>query len=50
LPRAVIASELGMSEGSTKAAIGVLLAKTGFDSLLKLAVFAAARGYIVPEG
>ena len=44
-----IARELAMSEGSVKAAITDILNKTGYDSIMKFAVFAVARGYINPN-
>lgn len=47
--RKEIARELAMSEGSVKASITSILNKTGYDSIMKLAVFAVARGYIVPR-
>jgi DNA-binding NarL/FixJ family response regulator len=48
--RKEIARELTMSEGSLKAIITDILNKTGFDSILKLAVFAVSNGYILPDG
>ncbi len=47
--RKEIARELAMSEGSVKAAITEILNKTGYDSILKFAVFAVSKGYIVPR-
>lgn len=46
--RAEIAQTLFVSEGTVKRRISDLLAKTGCDSLLKLAVQAVSSGYIVP--
>jgi DNA-binding NarL/FixJ family response regulator len=44
------ARELHISEASIKAVITALLNKTGFDSIMRLAVFAVANGYIAPNG
>ncbi len=46
--RQEIAAELHLSEGTVKRRISDLLAKTGYDSILKLAVEAVSNGYIVP--
>ncbi|MDL2220813.1 response regulator transcription factor [Eubacteriales bacterium OttesenSCG-928-N14] len=46
--RKQIAKELAMSEGSIKAIITGILNKTGYDSIMKFAVFAVANGYILP--
>lgn len=46
--RKEIAAVLSMSEGSVKAAITRILDKTGFDSIMKFAVYAVANGFIVP--
>lgn len=47
--RKEIAAELYMSEGTVKRRISDILDKTGFDSILKLAVYAVSGGYIVPK-
>ena len=47
--RKEIARELLVSEGTLKRRISELLLKTGFDSLLKLAVYMVSNGYIVPN-
>lgn len=47
--RKQIASELYMSEGSVKRHISEMLAKTGYDSILKLAVRATSCGAITPN-
>jgi DNA-binding NarL/FixJ family response regulator len=47
--RKEIAGELAMSEGSVKAVISGILDKTGYDSILKFAVYAVSKGYIVPN-
>lgn len=47
--RSEIAKELAMSEGSLKTAISAILDKTGYDSIMKFAVFAAINGYIIPK-
>ena len=46
--RKEIAAELYMSEGTVKRRIGEILAKTGYDNILRLAVHAVAEGNIVP--
>lgn len=46
--RKEIAAELYLSEGTVKRRIGEILAKTGYDSILRLAVHAVAQGAIVP--
>lgn len=47
--RREIADELYLSEGTVKRRITNILAKTGYDSILKLAVHAVSSGYIVPN-
>lgn len=47
--RKEIARELAMSEGSVKAVITDILNKTGYDSIMKFAVFAVSKGYINPN-
>lgn len=47
--RKEIAAELYMSEGTVKRRIGEILAKTGYDNILRLAVHAVAEGSIVPR-
>lgn len=44
-----IASEMFLSEGTVKRRISAILAKTGYDSIMKLAVHAVSDGYIVPK-
>jgi DNA-binding NarL/FixJ family response regulator len=46
--RKEIAAELFMSESSVKACITDILNNTGYDSILKFAVFAISNGYINP--
>jgi DNA-binding NarL/FixJ family response regulator len=43
-----IAEALVMSDGAVKAAVTGILDKTGFDSIMKFAVWAVAQGLIVP--
>ncbi|HAM15721.1 MAG TPA: DNA-binding response regulator [Eggerthellaceae bacterium] len=47
--RREIADELYMSEGTVKRRISTILSKTGYDSIMKLAVHAVSDGYIVPN-
>ena len=47
--RREIADELYLSEGTVKRRISTILAKTGYDSIMKLAVHAVSDGYIVPN-
>lgn len=47
--RKTIAKELAMSEGSVKATITNILNKTGYDSIMKFAIFAVSKGYINPN-
>jgi len=47
--RKEIAEELYLSEGTVKRRISEILAKTGYDSIMKLAVHAVSKGYIVPQ-
>lgn len=47
--RGEIAGDLGVSEALVKAIITGLLNKTGFDSIMRLAVFLTANGYILPQ-
>jgi len=47
--RCEIAKELAMSEGSVKGAITRILNKTGYDSIMKFAVYAVSKGYINPH-
>ena len=47
--RPEIAAELDMSEALVKAVVTSLLNKTGFDSILRLAVYLTSNGYIVPN-
>ena len=47
--RREIAQELCLSEGTVKRRISEILAKTGYDSILHLAVDAISKGYIVPR-
>ena len=46
--RKEIAQELYLSEGTVKRHISEILAKTGYDNILRLAVHAVASGLIVP--
>ncbi len=46
--RKEIAAELYLSEGTVKRHISEILAKTGYDSILRLAVHAVSQGLIVP--
>ena len=47
--RKEIAAELLLSVGTVKRRISEILAKTGYDSILKLAVHVVSNGYIVPR-
>ena len=47
--RKEVAAELYMSESSVKRYISEILAKTGYDSILRLAVHAVSQGLIVPR-
>lgn len=47
--RKEIAGELYLSEGTVKRHISNILAKTGYDSILRLAVHAVASGCIIPR-
>lgn len=47
--RSDIAAELGVSEALVKAIVTSLLNKTGFDSVLRLAVYMTSSGYIMPN-
>ena len=47
--RKEIAAELYMSEGTVKRRIGEILAKTGYDNIMRLAVRAVTEGSIVPN-
>ena len=47
--RKEIAVDLFLSEGTVKRRISGILAKTGYDSIMKLAVHAVSSGYIVPK-
>jgi DNA-binding NarL/FixJ family response regulator len=47
--RTEIAKELAMSESSVKSAITSILNKTGYDSIMKFALYAVANGYIIPN-
>ena len=42
-------AESGPYEGTVKRRISTILAKTGYDSIMKLAVHAVSDGYIVPK-
>ncbi len=46
--RKEIASELYLSEGTVKRHISEILAKTGYDNILRLAVHAVSSGNIIP--
>ena len=47
--RTEIIKELGISEPVVKRIISAILDKTGFDNIMKFAIYAASRGLIVPE-
>ena len=47
--RPEVASELCISEALVKAIVTTLLNKTGFDSILRLAIFLTSGGYILPN-
>ena len=47
--RKEIAQELFLSEGTVKRHISEILAKTGYDNILRLAVHAVSSGLIVPK-
>ena len=47
--RKEIAAELYLSEGTVKRHISEILAKTGYDNILRLAVHAVSAGLIVPS-
>ena len=47
--RKEIAEELFLSEGTVKRRISEILSKTGYDSVMRLAVHAVSEGYIVPS-
>ncbi len=47
--RKEIAAELYLSEGTVKRHISEILAKTGYDSILRLAVHAVSTGLIIPN-
>lgn len=44
-----IAEELHVSDGTIKRRITGILAKTGYDSILRLAIHMVTKGYIVPN-
>ena len=47
--RSEVADEIGISEALVKAIVTNLLNKTGFDSILRLAVYLTSSGYILPS-
>ncbi len=47
--RKEIASELYLSEGTVKRRISEILAKTGYQSILKLAIYAVSNDLIAPQ-
>jgi DNA-binding NarL/FixJ family response regulator len=47
--RKEVAQELAMSESAVKAVISVILDKTGYDSIMKFAMYVLANGYIAPD-
>ena len=47
--RGEMVDELGISESMIKPIITSILDKTGFDSIMKFAVYAVGRGLIVPD-
>lgn len=46
--RKEIAQELYLSEGTVKRHISEILAKTGYDNILRLAAHAVSSGLIIP--
>ena len=44
-----VANEIGISEALVKAVVTGLLNKTGFDSILRLAIYLTSNGYILPN-
>jgi DNA-binding NarL/FixJ family response regulator len=46
--RKEIAAELGCSEALVKAIITTILNKTGFESILRLAIYLVSNGYLLP--
>ncbi|MCL2044740.1 MAG: response regulator transcription factor [Treponema sp.] len=46
--RSEVANELGMSEVRLKPVITSILDKSGFDNIMKFAVYAVSEGFIVP--
>jgi DNA-binding NarL/FixJ family response regulator len=49
MSRSEMLKELNISESMLKPIITSILDKTGFDSIMKFAVYAVSRGYIVPS-
>jgi DNA-binding NarL/FixJ family response regulator len=49
LSRSEMVKELGISESMLKPIITSILDKTGFESIMKFAVYAVGRGLIVPS-
>ena len=47
--RSDVANELNISEALVKAIVTSLLNKTGFDSIIRLAVYLTSSGYILPN-
>ena len=47
--RTEIIKELGLSEAVVKRIISAILEKTEFDNIMKFAIYAVSRGWIVPE-
>lgn len=47
--RSEIARMVKLSEAKVTAVIGGMLVKTGFDSIMKLSVYAVANGFILPD-
>ena len=50
LSRDEMAKELGITESMLRPIITSILNKTGFDNIMKFAVYATSRGLIVPRG
>jgi len=48
MSRSEIVKEMGISESTLKPIITSILDKTGFDSIMKFAIYAIGRGLIVP--
>ena len=49
-PRSEVAKDMGMSESTLKPIITSILDKSGFDNIMKFAVYAVGQGFIPPQG